>query len=276
MERVLLFLFCFVFIYSCQKSNSPKNTNTTTVVKDSSSVVTNTDTSKSTPYSYNNSPKWPLATTSETLAQFNHTNFGVYKGVLVGSTGIILFYINNGDSVARCYLTIDNMKDTLTTTQTFTLGQPIVNAQFTGRISSVTFNTDQYGNASISNLMIEGHSRLDAYIMHEESTSQIYCYEGTLTGGATTGTFNFIRLGLAPTADTVFAIAKIFKDSSIYKGAFLTLNDSSSADLQYMQIFDTLQKPSFTTTLSLTKDTLQGTWSSGLYGTGNFTSVRTY
>lgn len=187
---ILFSIALTIYLISCSKNNTPENKG--------------------------NNNNTALPTKAETKPQYDNTNFGVYKGVIIGSTGIILFYINNEDNVVKCYLTIDNQKDTLTTAAKITLGQPIVNALFTGRISSVTLNADANGNnAALSNIKISGHNNVGSYIIHENSTSQVTCFEGKIEGDLQ-GTLNMIRFGNIP--DTVYAIMKLHDNDTTYIG----------------------------------------------------------
>jgi hypothetical protein len=161
--KTVLFLF-LIFITGCTKSDSDN-----------------------TP---DNLPK-----SADTKPQYNNTNFGFYKGVVIGSTGTIVIRINNGDNIIKAYLSISGTKDTLSTTQSFTAGQAIVNALFTGNLSSFSFSADADGsNARINNLSITGHPGAEALIVHENSNLQVYCYEGSFTGDYT-GTISFVRIG---------------------------------------------------------------------------------
>ena len=185
---LLLLLGVLTYLMGCNKSNSP-----TQVVAENA-----------------------LPVKAETKAKYDNTNFGVYKGVIIGSTGIIVFYINNEDNVVKAYLTIDGQKDTLTTSYKFTLGKPIVDALFTGRISSVVLNTDENGNnASLSNIKISGHPNVASYIVHERSLSQVICYEGTIDGDIK-GTINCIRFGKPK--DTVVSIVKYANNDTTFRG----------------------------------------------------------
>lgn len=137
-----------------------------------------------------------LANTPETKSQYDNTAFGVYKGVIVGSTGIIKLVINNGDNLVKAYIYLDNVtRDTLTCTQLFTAGQAITNARFVGRISTMDFSVNANGsNASIVNISIVGHSGIAGQIVHETSTQQVYCYQGTYSGSEQ-GVFDCIKFG---------------------------------------------------------------------------------
>lgn len=228
-------------------------------------------------------PVVPTVTTlpskAETKSQYDNTNFGVYKGVIIGSTGIIVFYINNENNVVKCYLSIDNKKDTLNTTAKIVLGQPIVDVLFTGKFSSVVINADKNGkNATLSKIKIDGHNNVESYIEHEKSTSQIKCYEGTMTGDLT-GTFNCIRFGSIP--DTVYSIIKFAGNDTTYKG--FGGNEATSAYPDTLALI--ISRPlttSFVGSIGATfyGDTLKGIWrmnfGSRPYKGGKVTAIRTY
>src|SRR5688572_26069303 len=171
MKRVLLSatLLLLVFLFSCSKNNETSNPSTS-----------------------NN---------SQAKAAYDNNSFGVYKGVTVGSTGIVKLVINNGDNLVRAYITIDeHTKDTLTSTASFTNGQAITNASFIGRISTMMFSVNANGShPNILNITIQGHSNVIGLILKETSTQVVRCYEGTYTGHNTggdgvSGTFNCVTI----------------------------------------------------------------------------------
>jgi hypothetical protein len=159
--------------------------------------------------SKDNSEKQP-SNTSEAKAANDNNSFGLYKGVIVGSTGIIKLVINNGDNLVKAYITIDgSTKDTLTSTYPFTSSQAITNATFTGRISTMTFSVSANGtNPNIVSITIQGHSNVTGVLVKETSTQVAKCYEGTYTGKTSTGaqssgTFNCVIL-----ANSIIGIAR--------------------------------------------------------------------
>lgn len=171
---------------------------------------------------------------AETKPQYNNTSFGVYKGVVIGSVGTIVLKINNGDTVIRGYLSIDNVKDTLSTTQQVAAGQPIVNLNFTGRISSMTLSANADGsNALLSNLIIAGHPNATALIVHENSNQQVLCYGGTFSGDLN-GTICFVKVGTPIRSAPVNFLAKISIDTFFLKGNCIPETDSSRAHTHYM------------------------------------------
>lgn len=225
----------------------------------------------------NNGKNTGLSTSPETKPQYDNTSFGVYKGIIVGSSGWIVFKINNGDNVVKGYLTIDDQNDTLTTTATITLGQPLSNVLFTGRISSMRVSANADGsNASLSNIQINGHNNVTGFIIHENSTKQILCYEGTFTGSES-GIINVTRVGLTG-GDTTYFLAKVQSknDTTLYRGWgwSATITDSVRGKL-YMPGW-TVQFKEIIGLFNDNTNTFNGTWKSDWYGNGKFTTHRTY
>lgn len=250
MKRTILPLLSFIAIlFACNKSGADNN-------------VSNTG----------------LSTSPETKPQYDNTTFGVYKGVIIGSSGTIIFKINNGDNLVKGYLTIDNQKDTLTTIAAIILGQPLSNVLFTGRISSMRVSANADGsNASLSNIQINGHNNVTGFIIHETSTKQVLCYEGTFTGGAS-GIINATRFGLNNN-DTTFLLMKVqsVNDTTLYRGFGGTISDTAKVNI-YLPGGGT--NPQFRVTGiynvgNFNPNTFNGTWT-GAYGNGQFTTHRTY
>ncbi len=132
---------------------------------------------------------------TETTAEFDNTSFGLYKGVLAGSSGTIRIEINNGNNIARATIVMDGRVDQLTSSASFTAGQAIDGAQFTGTFSSFTFSVDaDGGNPTIVTIAIEGHAKVVATVEKEKSGDVAVCYEGTSVGGNDhRGVFNVVR-----------------------------------------------------------------------------------
>ncbi len=224
-----------------------------------------------------------LPTSSETKPQYNNTSFGVYKGVVLGSTGTIVLRINNGDTIVKAYLSISNTKDTLSTTQPLSAGQPIVNLLFTGRVSSLSFSANADGsNAVISNLNITGHPNAAAIIIHENSTQQVLCYEGTFSGGLT-GNLCFIKFGSYNVNNSTVMkhVARITNDSltSYGEGKYF-ISDTSNYTHGFFETGSTVR--SFNGRAKLNGNSLTGVWTAWWPGltvngyNGSFVCNRTY
>lgn len=220
-----------------------------------------------------------LPKTAETKSQYNNTSFGVYKGVILGSSGNIILRINNGDNTVKGYLTIDNQNDTLATTQQLIAGQPIVNLNLTGRISSMTFSANADGsNAKISNLNIAGHPNPTALIVHENSTQQVLLYEGTFSGDLN-GRINFVKIGTPIRSQPVEFIAKISTDNFYLRGQAVPEVDTARTNTHYMYDYGNPVR-SFEGYPTFTQTKVTGTYASyvnnvGLFR-GTFDCIRTY
>lgn len=228
-----------------------------------------------------NQPGDGLPQSAETKPQYNNTSFGVYKGVIIGSTGTIVLKINNGDTIVKAYLSIDNVKDTLSTTQQLTSGQPITNLLFTGRISSMTFSANADGsNAKLNNLNIAGHPNAIALLIHENSTQQIMCYEGAFNGGLT-GNVCFIKFGPNNNNNTPILkyISRISNDPlfSMGDGIYL-LSDTSVYTHGFFETGTTVR--TFNGRGRFSGNTFTGVWTTWWPAAGgnqgSFTCNRTY
>ena len=240
-NKLLLFMACITILVSCQKSSNEQDNS--------------------------NNQNTGLPSSAETKPQYNNTSFGVYKGVIIGSTGTIVFKINNGDNILKGYLAIDNTKDTLSTTQTVIAGQPIVNVHFVGRISSMNLSANADGtNAIVTNISITGHSNVAVLVIHENSTKQIFCYEGTFSGSRS-GTINCARVGEG-NGDTAYILTKIQDTAAYFTGYGQVNNNSTSINLGANLAL--INQGSFS------GNNFNGTWTWAYYGTGTFACTRTY
>ncbi len=143
----------------------------------------------------NNNNNADTGTSTETTAEFDESNFGLYKGVIAGSSGTVKIEIHNGNDIAEATITMDDETDELTCTETFTEGEAIVDAEFTGEHSSFTFSVGANGsNPVIENIAIVGHGTVIAQVSKEQSENVAVCYEGTSVGGqGHEGVFNIVR-----------------------------------------------------------------------------------
>lgn len=215
-------------------------------------------------------PSNQFPTTAETKPQYDNTSFGVYKGVIIGSSGYIVFRINNGDNVATGNLTIDGRKDILSTTQTITAGQPIVNLKFTGNFSSMTLNANSDGsNPRITDIKIDGHpDDVASIIFHENSTQQVFSYEGKISG-TFSGTINLNKI---TGNDSTFSIMKFDNNPIVYYGYGFPIS-KDSVEL----FFNAGAAPYYHFKGKWESDILNGSWSDeNSINKGTFNSVRTY
>jgi len=139
--------------------------------------------------------KLGLTDTSETKPYLDTTNFGIFKGVLTGTSGTIKITFNNGNNVMKAFIQLDSFQEELTCTQPYAVSELVVAALFEGSCSSFTFTVDANGeNASIDNIFVAGRINVFGVIAHEKSNQVVHCYESKFTGSQQ-GRFNFIRYG---------------------------------------------------------------------------------
>jgi hypothetical protein len=138
-----------------------------------------------------------LVTTPEALAVNNTVSQGIYKGVVVGSTGTIRFDIANNGATITAVMIIDGITVNLTSPTAPVTGKPY-SAVFTGSLSgsavTFTFSVDASGhNPAITAISIPGHPAATFLINKETSTSLIEAFLGTYsTTKGVTGTFDMV------------------------------------------------------------------------------------
>lgn len=138
-------------------------------------------------------------TTPEAKAQYDDNSGGVYKGVLVGSTGTIALYLYNTGTEVKALVAFDGQNGTLTcgTLSTWTPGQAISNALFTGTINGqnvqAIFSVDANGQNPSVQVTIPGHT-VNVAVYKETSTTLIKNFEGTYAGDDN-GIFNMAMSG---------------------------------------------------------------------------------
>ena len=121
-------------------------------------------------------------------ARFDNNNYGIYKGVFVGSSGFIIVNINNDNSISAS-LTINGVKTSFTTTQTVQQNQE-TSVVFKNGNDSFTFVVGANGSDPIvKDIVISGHPGAAIVVIKETSTDLVRCYEGTFDGDDA-GVFN--------------------------------------------------------------------------------------
>lgn len=198
-----------------------------------------------------------LSNTPDANATHDSSNYGIYKGVFVGSTGTVLVNINNEGTISAD-LTIDGNKKTYTTTETVTEGSAITGLTFTNGSSSFDFNVGSSGiNPTINNINISGHPNASITLVKEYSDSLVKVYLGSFSGDDS-GTFNLITEGT-----DIYGLAKSNgDDSSIYLSGGLTGNTVAG-------IFE---GGTFVGTVS--NNHISGTWQNTLSESGSWSGNR--
>lgn len=135
--------------------------------------------------------------TPEANAAHDASSKGIYKGVVIGSTGVIKFNIANNSNDISAVLIIDGVTVNLTSSVSWQSGQPYV-APFTGTLNgspvSITFSVGLSGGTpTVTSATIPGHPNAVFNIVKEPSSALIECFEGTYnTTRPESGTFNLI------------------------------------------------------------------------------------
>ncbi len=136
-------------------------------------------------------PASTFPTAPEAQAADDNKSGGVYKGAIVGSSGVIKIVLQKG--VKEIKLTIDNVSKTLTTTSldSWTSGQIIRNASFVADDWAVLLSIGATGIGATAILTIPGHSGAEAILTKETSKAIVRVFEGTYTG-TESGSWNFV------------------------------------------------------------------------------------
>jgi len=136
-------------------------------------------------------------TTPEASAANDASVKGIYKGIIIGSTGTISINIQNGSSTITATMVLDGVSVALTSNVSLVDGQPYV-APFTGTFNgtpiSITFSVGLGGTSpTMVSSSIPGHPNAVFVLTKETSTSLIEGFEGnyTVTGGEK-GVFNIV------------------------------------------------------------------------------------
>jgi hypothetical protein len=134
----------------------------------------------------------------EGLAANDNSSKGIYKGVIIGSSGTIKFDISNtSSSTISAVLVIDGQTVNLTTTYTWVPGGIAV-APFKGTLNgaevTINFSVGADGTgATVLSATIPGHPNSVFTLVKETSSSLARCFEGTYQNSAgEKGTFNIV------------------------------------------------------------------------------------
>jgi hypothetical protein len=136
-------------------------------------------------------------TTPQAKAVNDASSKGIYKGVVVGSSGTIKFDISNDASSITATMVIDGQTVVLTSNVTWS-GSTSYVAPFTGTLNgqtvTINFSVDFDGSDPvITSSSIPGHPNAAFTLVKESSSALIECFEGTYsTSKPETGTFNIL------------------------------------------------------------------------------------
>src|SRR5690606_32245536 len=130
---------------------------------------------------------------ADAVGEFNGSNYGYYKGVVTGSSGVVEVNLyNDGEVWAK--MTIDGATHQFTTVESAALGENVSGLTFTSGNNSFDFNVSGTGSdPKITNLVLENHPTAFIEIIKEFSTDLVRAYSGTFSGDDA-GTFNLLRI----------------------------------------------------------------------------------
>lgn len=136
------------------------------------------------------------ASSPDALAINDTSIKGIYKGIILGSTGTISINIQNGNNTITATLVLDGVSVALTSNVSLVDGQPFI-APFTGTLNgnpiSITFSVGLSGSTpTMVSSSIPGHPNAIFILQKETSTSLIEAFEGTYKEDNKTGIFNVI------------------------------------------------------------------------------------
>ncbi|MCF6128314.1 hypothetical protein L1S35_01415 [Flavobacterium sp. AS60] len=123
-----------------------------------------------------------LSDTPLAKVEYDNSNFGIYKGVFIGSSGTVLININN-DGFLEASLTIDGSTSIYTSTESATLNSAMAGLTFTNGSNSFDFSvTANGGDPTVSNINISGHPDATIVVLKEFHNVLAKCYVGSFSG----------------------------------------------------------------------------------------------
>ncbi len=160
------------------------------------------------------------ATSPEALAVNDNSAKGIYKGIVVGSTGTISINIQNGSNTITATMVLDGVSVALTSNVSVVDGETLI-APFTGTFNgspvSITFQVGSGGEQpTMVSSDIPGHPNTVFELFKESSTSLIEAFVGTYSVGGDTGTFNIV---VARSLNKWGYIAKDDNSGEIHEGS---------------------------------------------------------
>ncbi len=135
--------------------------------------------------------------TPQAIAANDASSKGIYKGIIIGSSGTIKFDIANSNTTVVAVMVLDGVSVSLSSNVTWVAGQAFTSA-FTGTLNgspvSITFSVSTAGQSpTITAYNIPGHPSASFDLVKETSTNLVECFEGTYsTTKPEKGTFNLI------------------------------------------------------------------------------------
>lgn len=146
----------------------------------------------------------------EANAAYDNTGQGIYKGVVVGSTGTIKIDVANNGSSITAVLIIDGISVSLTGNGSYSTSSGF-NSSLSGSLDGgfvvIPFGVSTTGDVTIGTPTIPGHSGVAIKVLKEKSTHLVEVFEGEF-GGGDSGTFNLVMVRNSNGEGEWVAIAK--------------------------------------------------------------------
>ncbi len=133
----------------------------------------------------------------EAKTEYDGSSKGIYKGILVASTGTIRFNVGNDGSSITAIMVIDGETVSLSSSIAWENGEPYI-APFTGTMNggpvSITFSVAPDGNdPKVTASSIPGHPNASFTLIKETSNALVEGFEGNYSiSDGTKGTFNIL------------------------------------------------------------------------------------
>ncbi len=142
----------------------------------------------------NTQPASSFSGSPDAVAAEDAKSGGIYKGVIVGSSGAFAVVLQNG--IKRIRVSLDGETRDLTTASldSWVSGEPLKNVLFESGDWQAMFSVGATGNVPSISFTIPGHANAEVAIFKEVSTAQVRTFEGSYTGSSS-GTWNFIIQG---------------------------------------------------------------------------------
>jgi hypothetical protein len=229
----------------------------------------------------------PLVTAPEAVVAHDGKSGGVYKGVIIGSTGTVKIILQGGTVSAE--VTIDGETKVLAPQNLpsgWISGQPLKEIVFASGNWTLTFSVAANGEHShVSSVSLPGHTDVVVCIVKEQSTTLVRAFEGSYSTGDAVfaGTINFV---LRSPGDSVFGVIQRQLTGLKYLGLghyrldsgkeFVSQNGSLSGNAGFYfegDLKDDEINGTWTMDSSFSKPA--GGWGEVVIGSGNWKAKRT-
>lgn len=153
-------------------------------------------------------------------AEYDNSNFGIYKGGFTGPMGTVLININNEGNI-NAKLKVDGKDHYFTTTQIAAQNQ-LTTINFTEGANSFTFKTLANGDsAQVTNINVAGYPNAQMSLVKEKSKLYVFTYGGNYSGpGENGGMYLVLSASSSQTGG--------FEGGLLHGKAWTTVNDPTT------------------------------------------------